>query len=90
MEIQEAASPGTNQGSPMSRNHVGWGEETCDVADLVEDMNWPDELEMGQDMNIAVRNVRNRLMNRLQPKIYQGPPPPTQGKFFLFSSVGWV
>lgn len=47
-------------------------------------MNWPDEIDIGQDMNIAVRNVRNRLMNRLQPKIYQGPPPPPQGKSFPF------
>lgn len=60
------------------------------MADLVEDLNWPDELDIGQDMNVAVaaRNVRNRLRNRLQPKANLTLPPPQGTTTHGFLCVG--
>ncbi|KAL0271344.1 UNVERIFIED_CONTAM: hypothetical protein PYX00_008461 [Menopon gallinae] len=75
VKSEEAPSPGTNQGSPISRQHAIWGDEVNDsppsaLAELVDDVNWSEDIDLGSDLNVAVaiRNTRNRLRTRLQAK----------------------
>lgn len=79
IKSEEPPSPGTNQGSPLSRHHAGWGDDNCDVAELVDELQWNDDIDLGQDMNVGVRNVRNRLMIRQNPKANFTLPPAVGG-----------
>lgn len=80
LALQEAPSPGTNQGSPLSRQHQVWTDEVNDsppsvLADLVDDVNWSEDIDLGSDLNVAVA-TRNRLRSRLQAKGLAFSPAP--------------
>lgn len=72
----------------MSRQHAVWSDEVNDsppslLADLVEDVNWSEDIDLGSDLSVAVttRNTRNRLRSRLQAKGLALSAAP--GKYYL-------